>query len=382
MKSITQIREKINKIDAQLCDLLKERLATMSEMAEAKRLLGKPINDPVREREILNRLMDRVGPEFETEIRLLFSTLFNLTKAKQRILQKETSPLTEAISAACAEEKIFPSRSLVACSGVEGSYAQQATSQMFNVPTILYFNSFDKVFEAVESGLCPYGVLPIENSAAGSVGSVYDAMVKHHFYIVKSLRLRINHVLLANPGATMEGITEIASHQHALAQCGVFLRTLPTVKLDTAPNTATAAKLLSENGRRDMAVIASRSCAELYGLQVLADNIADTQFNYTRFICISKNLEIFQGARKLSIMLILPHKPGSLNELLARFSAIGVNLTKLESRPIPGSDFEFLFTFDFEASPQDERVLRLLAELSTEPDITNFTFLGAYGEEH
>ena len=382
MENIADIRAKIDKIDGQLCDLLKERLSTMADMAEAKRRLGKPINDPAREREILNRLMDRVGPEYETEVRLLFSTLFNLTKAKQRILQKGTSPLTEAITAACAEEKAFPTRTLVACSGVEGSYAQQATCQMFRVPTILYFNSFDKVFEAVESGLCPYGVLPVENSAAGSVGSVYDAMVKHHFYIVKSLRLRINHVLLGNPGATLAGITEISSHQHALAQCNNFLRNHPNIKLDTAPNTATAAKTLSESGRLDMAVIASRSCAELYGLDVLADNVADTQFNYTRFICISKNLEIFQDARKLSIMLILPHQPGSLNELLARFSAIGVNLTKLESRPIPGSDFEFLFTFDFEASPHDERVLRLLAELSTDPTITHFTFLGAYGEEH
>ena len=380
MKELSELRQQIDEIDGQLIDLLVRRMGIMNDVAAAKRAKGISTVDPARERDILNRVMDQAGPEYETEMKMIFSTLFNLSKAKQRLARGGSSPLLEAIQQANSKARDFPKRAMVACQGTEGAYSQQATTRMFEVPTILYFNSFDKVFEAVESGLCPYGVLPIENSSAGSEVSVYDAMVKHKFHIVKSIRLKINHVLLANPGATLDGISEIVSHQQALSQCGAFLKAYPGIKIVPAPNTATAAKELASSGRLDQAVIASRDCAELYGLTVLAEDITNAKFNYTRFICISKNLEIFSDANKLSIMLILPHKPGSLNGLLSRFSAIGVNLTKLESRPIPGMDFEFLFTFDFEASPNDEKVLQLLSELSTDPEIAHFTFLGAYGE--
>jgi len=379
---ISNIRAQIDAIDEQLTELLKRRLALLADMAEIKRREGKAVFDPEREREVLNRVTNLAGPDCETEIRLLFSTLFNLSKARQRLLLEEASPLTSAIAAEAREERLFPERSPVACAGIEGSYAQQAASRMFRAPAILCFDNLDKVFEAVESGRCPFGILPIENSAAGSVGAVYDAMVKRHFYIVKSLRLRINDVLLGNPGATLGGIRELSSHPHALAQCSGFLRKHPEIKPCPLADTAVAAKELAESGRLDTAAIAPRACAELYGLEILDDDISDTQQNYMRFICISKNLQVFKGARKLSVMLALPHKPGSLNELLARFSAIGVNLTKLESRPLPGSDLEFLFAFDFEASPRDERAMRLLAELSHNPEITHFTFLGAYGEEN
>ncbi len=380
MEDLSEIRQKIDGIDNQLTALITERLGIMQKVAESKRAQHKPIYDPARERDIIHRVTELAGKEHETEIRMLFTTLFNISKAKQRAMLEGSSELTAAIAAAAKSGNPFPTRSLVACPGIEGSYAQQAVTKMFDIPTILYFNGFDKVFEAVEKGLCPYGILPVENSAAGSVVSVYDAMVKHKFYIVKSLRMKIDHVLLANPGATIDGIKEIASHQHAIAQCGAFLKKHSGVKIVPSSNTAVAAKELSLEGGLDKAVIASRICAELYGLQILDDNIADTQMNYTRFICISKNLEIFNDASKLSIMLILPHRPGSLHELLSRFAAIGVNLTKLESRPIPGMDFEFLFTFDFEASPNDKRVLQLLDELSNDPEITHFSFLGAYGE--
>ncbi len=380
MEDLTGIREQIDGIDSQLAELLARRLSIMADVAERKRRIGKPVLDPERERAVLNRVLDMAGDEYATELRMLYTTLFSVSKARQRTLLGGSNKLTEAIAAEVARDRSFPVRSLVACPGIEGAYAQQAAVQMFAAPTILYFNSFDKVFEAVEKGLCPYGILPIENSAAGSVVSVYDSMVKHRFHIVKGLRLKISHVLLGRRGARLEDIREISSHQHALAQCGAFLKGHPEIKVVPATNTAVAAKELSENGRIDQAVIASRGCAELYGLDVLAEDISDARMNYTRFICISKNLEIFNDARKLSIMLILPHRPGSLNDILSRFAAIEVNLTKLESRPIPGMDFEFLFTFDFEASPKDGRVIQLLAELSSDPEITHFTFLGAYGE--
>ena len=381
MIDIKNVRGEIDKIDHQLVDLFLKRLEIVGQVAASKRERGAPVYDPAREREILSRVTEEVGPEYENGARLFFSTLFSISKARQRTMLHGDSPLVQQVQDAAAEyDRKFPTRAVVACAGTEGSYAQQATSLMFPVPTIVYFNNFEKVFEAVEQGMCPYGILPIENSAAGSVAAVYDLMLKHKFHIVRALRLKIDHVLLAPEGVKLEDIREVTSHPHALAQCKDFFKRNPQIKQAAGLNTALAAKEVAASGRRDLAVIASRACAELYGLRVVAEGIQDAAFNYTRFICISKNLEIYPDANKFSIMLSLPHRPGSLNGIISKFASIDVNLTKLESRPIPGMDFEFRFTFEFEASPTDKNVLCLLAELAMDPEIEHFDFLGAYGE--
>jgi len=370
----------IDAIDDQLADLVRRRLDIVGEVAAAKREKGVPVSDPARERAILTRVAEKVGPEYENAARLVFTTLFGVTKARQRAMIGGESPVVKSIREAAARAVPFPTRAVVACPGVEGSYAQQAASALFPIPTILFFTGFEKVFEAVEKGLCPYGILPIENSAAGSVAQVYDLMVRHRFHIVRALRVKVDHVLLANRGVKIEDVREVKSHTHAFAQCGDFLKAHPAMKVVPSVNTAVAAKELAASGRTDVAVIASRSCAELYGLDIIAEGLADAAYNYTRFICISRNLEIAPDAAKLSIMLSLPHRPGALNGIIAKFAAIDVNLTKLESRPIPGMDFEFRFTFDFESSPTNPDVLGLIAELSRDPEIEHFEFLGAYAE--
>ena len=380
MKEIQDIRQEIDTIDDELATLFKKRMAIANEVAASKRERGVPVSDPAREREILSRVTEGADANCEGALRLLFTTLFGISKARQRALLSGESPLVKAIREAAAKDAPFPTRAVVACPGTEGSYAQQAVSHLFPLPTILHFNGFEKVFEAVEKGLCPYGILPIENSAAGSVASVYDLMVSHRFHIVRALRLKVDHVLLAPRGVKLADIREVTSHAHALAQCSDFLKAHPEWHATPASNTAAAAKMLSSTDRKDLAVIASRTCAELYGLDVIAESIADAAFNYTRFICISKNLEVYPDANKFSIMLSLPHRPGALNEIISKFAAIDVNLTKLESRPVPGMDFEFRFTFEFEASPKNAAVMGLLAELSSDPGIEHFTFLGAYAE--
>ncbi len=380
MKQIQDIRQEIDSIDNELAALFKKRMAIANEVAASKRERGVPVSDPAREREILSRVTEDADTTNEGALRLLFTTLFGISKARQRAILSGESPLVKTIREAASKDAPFPTRAVVACPGTEGSYAQQAVSHLFPLPTILYFNGFEKVFEAVEKGLCPYGILPIENSAAGSVASVYDLMVSHRFHIVRALRLKVDHVLLAPRGTKLADIREVTSHAHALAQCSEFLKTHPEWHATPASNTAAAAKTLAASDRKDLAVIASRACAELYGLDVIAESIADAAFNYTRFICISKNLEVYPDANKFSIMLSLPHRPGALNEIISKFAAIDVNLTKLESRPVPGMDFEFRFTFEFEASPKNAAVLGLLAELSSDPGIEHFTFLGAYAE--
>lgn len=380
MTEIEQCRAEIDGIDDEIAKLVEKRFAVTARVAECKRKSGTAVTDPGRERDILARVTGLVPAEHMIGIRQLFTTLFGLSKAFQRNRIGAGGALLDEIARATTDER-FPQRAVVACPGVEGSYAQEATSQMFPIPSILYFKGFEKVFEAVEQGLCPYGILPIENSAAGSVAAVYDLMRQHRFHIVRALRLKVDHVLLAPKGAKLSDVKSVASHPHALLQCSKFFKSHPAMREEPASSTATAAKELAASGAKDRAVIASRKCAELYGLDVLAEDIGDAVCNYTRFICISKDLEVRPDANKISIMLSVPHRPGSLNGIIAKFAAIDVNLTKLESRPVPGRDFEFSFIFDFEANPADPQVRALLAELSSDPEIERFTFLGAFCEK-
>ena len=380
MKSLKDIRASIDALDSRIAALLAERMELADAVAEAKRASGGPVNDPVREREILTRLSSEVGPRCGRDVRTVYSALFGVSKARQRQQLMGGSPLDGEIDAAVARGAPDLGLAMVASCGAEGSYAQQAASRIFEVPTILYFNSFEKVFEAVESGVCPYGVLPVENSSAGSVAAVYDLMQKHRFHIVRALKLRIRHVLLGNPGASVDRLAEVSSHSHALSQCGEFLKSHPSLRAVPETNTAVAARELAASGRTDRAVIASRACAELYGLRVLADDVSDATDNYTRFICIARELSVSERANKLGVMLSLPHRPGSLCEVISKFAAIGVSLTKLESRPVAGSPFEFRFVFEFEASVKSPDVRALLSELSTDPEIDHFAFLGAYEE--
>lgn len=381
MQDLSSIRSEIDAIDDAILDLYVRRLNTVSKVAETKRETGAPIYNPERERQIVARLAAKAGADMAGDVASLYGTIFAISRARQRgILAGEGRIGAEVRDAAAKTPPAFPEMATVACQGADGAYSQQALSQLFRIPTILFFNSFEDVFSAVEKGMCRYGILPVENSLAGSVTAVYDLMVRHHFRIVRAFRQKITHALLAPKGVTLADIREVTSHSQALSQCSDFLRAHKGIATTAASNTAVAARDVAASPRRDLGVIASRACAELYGLSVVEENVSNTRHNFTRFICISKDLEIYPDSRKISIMMSLPHRPGSLSAILARFASFGVNLTKLESRPVPGMDFEFMFTFDFEANPLDPGVLRLLAEISSDPEIERFTFLGAYAE--
>lgn len=377
-EAITSLRNELDGIDCEMAALFKRRMDISLAIADETSRAGLPVGNPERERATIFRAAELAGDDLVRDTKMVFTTLFGLAKARQRARIKGEGPLVQSITRAAAESRPIPSRTLVACQGTEGSYAQQATTRMFEAPSIVFMRDFESVFEIVEKGLCPYGILPVENSSAGSVAQVYDLMVKHRFHIVRSVRVKVDHVLLGRRGAKLSDIREVASHPHALAQCGAFLKANPDIKAVPATNTAVAAKELAEGDSPARGVIASRACADIYGLDILAENVSDASYNYTRFICISRKLEITPDADKFSIMLTLPHRPGSLCTIISKFAAAGVNLTKLESRPIPGMDFEFRFTFEFESSPTDPNVLALLAELSQDPEIESFAFLGAY----
>ena len=376
---IQQLRGQIDEIDDELVRLFIRRMDVASQIADYKKEHDLPIFVPARERETLAEVAKKAGPEMANYARVLYSMLFELSRSYQGKRNETLSPLYETITQAIeTTPKLFPPSAMVACQGVEGAYSQIACEKIFKSPFILYFKNFDGVFTAIEQGLCQYGILPIENSSAGSVKKVYDLMIHHNFSIVRTFRLKIDHNLLAAPGATLEGIKEVYSHEQAINQCSELLSSMQGVKVIPVENTAVAAEMVSKSGRTDVAALSSRSCAELYGLKCLASSVQDKGNNYTRFICISKRLEIYPGADKTSIMMILNHRPGALYKVLARMYVLGINVTKLESRPLPDRDFEFMFYFDLDTSIYSEEFVQLMCELD---DLCEeFKYLGSYTE--
>ena len=376
---LNELRQQINSIDDELLTLFTRRMDLASQVADYKRAHDLPILQPAREREILKKVADKAGPELGGYARVLFSMLMELSKSYQNKRNNKEIELHRQIESAIeTTPRLFPRSPMVACQGVEGANSQIACEKIFQSPFIMYFKSFESVFTAIEQGLCQYGILPIENSTAGSVKKVYDLMIHHNFSIVRTFRLKVDHNLLTKKGVKLEDVKEIYSHEQAIGQCGAFLEKLTGVKVIAVENTAVAAKMVAESDRTDIAAISSRSCAELYGLQNLAPSIQDKDNNRTRFICISKNLEIYPGADKTSIMMVLPHRPGSLYRVLARLYVLGINVTKLESRPIPNRDFEFMFYFDLDTSIYSEEFVQLMCELD---DLCEeFKYLGSYSE--
>ena len=376
---LTELRRQIDGIDDQLVQLFCRRMALCAQVAEYKKANGLPILMPAREREKLKDVAEKAGPDMANYTRTLYAMLFELSRSYQSKLSGGSRQLYEMITQSIQDTpNLFPQTAMVACQGVEGAYSQLACEKIFPNPMILYFKTFDGVFQAIDQGLCQYGILPIENSTAGSVTKVYDLMIQHNFYIVRTFRLKIDHNLLANPGAKLEDIKEIYSHEQAINQCSTFLHSLKGVNVVPVANTAVASEMVASSGRKDVAALSSRSCAQLYGLACLASSVQDKGNNRTRFICISRNMEIYPGSDKTSIMMVLNHRPGALYKVLARIYTLGINVTKLESRPIPDREFEFMFYFDLETSIYSEQFVQLMCEL--EDLCEEFKYLGSYTE--
>ena len=375
---LKEIRKTIDEIDKQLVELYKQRMLLCADVAEYKRENNMPILDTARERELLNKVSDLSGSEFEEYTRTLYSTILDISRSYQHKILGMTSALYQEINNALTDTpNLFPTRARVACQGIEGAYSQIASEKFFELPDITYFSNFNAVFSAIEKGLCEYGVLPIENTTAGSVKEVYDLMRKHNFKIVRSVRVKVEHNLLVKGNTKLQDIKVVYSHEQAISQCANFLASLPKgVKIIPVENTAIASKMVTEES--NAAAISSKYCAEQYGLNIIASNIQDNDNNQTRFICISNKLEIYPGANKTSITLVTPHKPGALYKILSRFNALGINLTKLESRPLPERNFEFMFYFDIEASVYSEKFAELMSEL--EKNCDEFVYLGTYSE--
>lgn len=381
MADINEIRTKVDQIDDQIVDLFTKRMACSREIAQYKAAHNEPLVDRKRERAIMARVTDRVPAELHDYTQILFDTILQTNRTEQAALVNGTSELGEKIKTAIANSPaLFPQNAYVACQGEEGANSQIAADRLFKRASINYYPAFEDVFNAVETGQAQFGILPIENSTAGSVHQVYDLMAKHKFSIVRATRIKIDHNLLAKPDTKLEDITDIYSHPQAISQCSTYLNELRErgVRVHDYTNTAAAAKMVAETPSNSIAAISSRSCAELYNLKTIERNIQNSSNNYTRFVCISKDLEIYPGADRTSLMVVTGNEAGSLYRVLSRIYSLDINLSKLENHTIPDSDFNMMFYFDLDcpaAAPEFQRLMSSLDDVCEE-----FRYLGSYSE--
>ena len=357
MNELELARQEINKADKEIAKYFEMRMKASKAIAEYKKKNLLPIYDPDRENAVIENNSKLIEDEELRQYYVLF--------------QKNVMDVSKMYQSAIV------SGTRVAYSGVEGAYAHIAARRIFPGGQHISYPNFEKAYEAVELGECDCVVLPIENSVAGEVGSNLDMIYSGGLFINGTYDLKITHNLLAKPGTALSDIELVISHSQALEQCYEYIKR-NGFRTENVVNTAVAAKMVAESEQNDCAAIASKRCAELYGLEVLDENIQNSDNNYTRFVCITKKPMMYEGANHISLVVSCANTPGSLYEMLSKPATIGVNMIKLESCPIPGRNFEFVFFVELEASVKERNVLPMLADL--ERSCPEVWFLGNYAE--
>lgn len=379
MKELSEVRQELDGIDSEILKLFVRRMELIDVVADIKRGdKSRPLYDPERERGILSRVRENAG-EFGDAAYRLFGTILELSRSRQASQLIPATEVAARVAAMCANERpVFPRTGRIAVSGIEGCYAAAAAQRVLPEGDIVFVNGFRAVIQAVTEGLCQFGILPIENSSNGSVRAVLDLLREPGLTIVRSVRLLIHHVLLTQKHTKLSEIRTVYTHEQSIGQCSEFLGTLKGVDIIPCVSNAHAAKRASAAHDKSVAAIAGETCAKLYGLSVAADSIQNQENNDTRFLCVTKGDVCYAGAQRMSLMLTCANSPGALNAMIAKIAALGLNMCKLESIPIPGTNFTYRFFMDLEASLHSEGVLGLLCEMERGCD--SFTLLGNYSE--
>lgn len=373
---LLDLRKEIDSIDEQLIPLLLKRMGISEQVAKYKVERGIPVLNAEREQQILDNVAEKCGEQGDT-IKTVFAATMDASRALQHKIIGGGKELRELIENAMSSDELTANGDFVACQGVEGAYSGVTANKLFPDAPVKFYKQFEDVFEAVNKGEAKFGVIPVENSTAGSVHESYDLIMKYRFYVVGAYDLKIDHCLCAKNDTKYEDITDVYSHPQALSQCSNFLKSFDFTGINYT-NTAAAAKFVAQSSKNDIAVICSELAAKKYGLKILKRNVQNNNSNRTRFIVISKELIIGDDADKISLIFSAPHTTGSLYRVLGRFSMAGLNLTKLESRPIENSDFSYHFYVDVMGSVKDESTLDLVCALYDE--LPEFEFLGNYFE--
>lgn len=373
---LSELRKEIDKLDDELIPLLLKRMDISRQVAEYKFKNGIPVLNEQREQEILDSVAAECGEQGEA-MKTVFSAIMDASRALQHKIIGGGEELRSLIAGAKSGKNLTANGAPIACQGVQGAYSGKTAEALFPDSPIIFHKQFEDVFEAVNQNKARFGIIPVENSTAGSVHESYDLIMKYKFFIVGAYDLSVDHCLCAKPDVDFENIDDVYSHPQALSQCNIFLKNFDFTGINFS-NTAAAAKFVSESEKNNIAAICSESAAKKYGLKIIRKGIQNVTNNTTRFIVISKELVIDEDAEKISLIFSAPHRTGSLYRVLGRFSMTGLNLTKLESRPVANGKFDYYFYVDILGSVKDTQTLDLLCALSDE--LPEFSFLGNYYE--
>ena len=379
MIDLQECRKEIDVIDKEIMSLFEKRMKVCEDVAKYKIHTGKKVLDPKRAKDKLKVLEEQAHGEFNTlGVQELFQQIMAISRKRQYQLltsngieEKRDYEMVDAL----------PLKDVnVVFQGVEGAYSYAAMRAYFPDDINSYHvKTFRNAMEEVASGKADYAVLPIENSTEGIVTDIYDLLTEYQLYIVGEQGVKVEHVLLGLPGVGLGEIERVYSHPQALAQCKRYLEQHPSWKTVKTENTAGAAKKIHEEQRREQSAIASRAAGELYGLSVLAENICYNEKNVTRFIVVSAKPVYEKTAAKVSVCFELPHTSGTLYNMLSHFIYNGLNMTKIESRPIAGKTWEYRFFVDFEGNLEQPAVKNALRGLEAEAN--RMRVLGNYGQQ-
>lgn len=367
MDELQRLRGEIDAIDRELVELFRRRMAVTRQVGEYKRANGIPVLDQERERQLLQSKGELAGEELRPAVITLFQAVMALSRRQQRDLMGRGPDNPGAVRWQEAQNNLRQpiAAPRVVYQGVPGAYSEQAALDFFG-PAVSStgLEQFEDCFLALRDGRADYAVLPLENSSTGAIRQIYDLLTQYECYMVGETTVKVEHCLMALPGASLDTITHVYSHEQGLFQCERFLNAHPAWKQVPQADTAGSAKLVADSGDLTKAAVCSARAAELYGLEILARGINHNAHNTTRFVVASPRLELRPGADKVSTLFVLPHEAGSLHEILTMFSLHGLNLMKLESRPLPGRSWEYMFFLEFTGRPGDPAVGDALHELA------------------
>lgn len=366
MTDLQECRKEIDRIDKELLRLFEERMQVCEAVAEYKITTGKQVLDPKREQEKLKAVSKAAHGAFNARgAQEMFQQIMAISRKRQYQLLTEHG--VEEASDFQMVDALELTHANVVFQGVEGAYSYAAMHAYFGEEIRSYHvKTWRDAMEEVAEGRADYAVLPIENSTAGIVADIYDLLTEYALYIVGEQIIPVEHVLLGLPGSRIEEIQTVFSHPQGLAQCKKYLESHENWKKAAAENTAGAAKKILENQDRTQAAIASRQAGDMFGLSVLEEQICDSGQNVTRFIIVGREAVFVKNAGKVSVCFEQPHETGSLYDMLSHIIYNGLNMTKIESRPIPGKNWEYRFFVDFEGNLKDGTVKNALRGLEAE----------------
>ena len=373
---LSECRQKLDEIDKKLVELFEERMEICGHVAESKLASGKAVYDGERERQKLDAVGAMARDGFNrAAVRELFSQIMAISRRYQYRLLAERG---RDVSLGFEKVKELPVRGKrIVPQGVEGAYSHAAALQYFGWDADIYHvESFEDAMREVQAGRADYAVLPIENSSAGAVVDMYDLLTRYDNHIVAETFLQVDHALLGLPGAELDDIETVFSHPQALMQCSRFLNARKGMRQISLANTAVAAKKVVEDGDRTQAAVASEIAGKLYGLQVLKSSIQNNRGNTTRFVILTRQPIYREDSGKISICFELPHRSGTLYNILGNFIFNNVNMVMIESRPIPGRNWEYRFFVDIEGNLEDAGVKNALKGIFEEA--LNMRILGNY----